>query len=111
MQDEDGYTFSKWADGNSNSLRRFENVLGDGHYIAEFTEDQDPGVDCVAYRKNLWSWNGISYSGPEYVNCNGKACTCITVARCNADGPNHSVWGHNGTAPAWKRAPGPLNCN
>jgi hypothetical protein len=68
-------------------------------------------VDCVNFKNNLWSWNGYNYSGPEYVKCNGQACTCKTVAFCNAFGPNHSAYGYDGIAPAWELTAGPLSCN
>jgi hypothetical protein len=94
-----------------NTPRIHNNVLGNAHYIAEFTEAEEPSVDCVNFKNNLWSWNGYNYSGPEYVKCNGQACTCKTVAFCNAFGPNHSAYGYDGIAPAWELTAGPLSCN
>jgi hypothetical protein len=101
----DGYTFSKWDDDNTIPSREFKNVLSDHHYIAEFD------VDCVQFETHLWSYDGSNYSGPQYVKCNGQACSCVDVQFCNGNGPNDATYGHNGPHPKWKLAPGPLNCN
>jgi hypothetical protein len=101
------YIFSKWNDDYSSSSRTFSDVLGNAHYIAIFTEDQESGVGCVAYRKGLWS----SGQNPQYVECDGKACICINSGYCDHNGPTDPSFGYHVPNFVWELASGPLNCN